>query len=75
MRFPPTCIVAGGAEQTLDAMITFRGRLLSGSGQTCVTYLEYADAIHDFLAFEWHGPERSQALKDVGAWLGSISSV
>ncbi|KAI0308723.1 hypothetical protein OF83DRAFT_1073100, partial [Amylostereum chailletii] len=68
-------IVAGGAEQTVDAMRTFKGRLADDNGADMVTYLEYPDAFHDFVMLPWVEPERSDAVKKIGRWLGEIYDV
>jgi len=66
---PKTCIVTGGAEQTLDAMVILRERLEKDLGKSNVKYLEQPDGTHDFLAFSWHEPERTQALGDIAQWV------
>lgn len=71
-ELPPTCIVAGGAEQTLDAMVLLKNRLTfdmktKPHGKT-VTYIEMPDATHDFLVTAWHEPERTETLKDLRKW-------
>ncbi|TFY55889.1 hypothetical protein EVG20_g9153 [Dentipellis fragilis] len=68
---PPTCIVAAGAEQTVDAMRTGRDSLVHDLGQGKVRYLEYEDAYHDFLTTNWE-PERTQAVKDLVQWYTEI---
>ncbi|KAF8057580.1 alpha/beta-hydrolase [Lyophyllum atratum] len=68
-KFPRTCIVAGDAEQTLDAMVTFRDRLVADIGHDSVLYLEYPDAIHGFTSFSFFEPQRSDALRDISEWL------
>lgn len=70
--FPPTFILAGGAEQTVDGMRTFRDRLIRDSGEGKVVYREYPDGFHDFLIISWHEPERSQALGEIGTWLTRV---
>ncbi|PPQ77958.1 hypothetical protein CVT25_015433 [Psilocybe cyanescens] len=62
---PKTCIVAGGAEQILDSMVTLTNRLTYDLGSENVTFLEAKDATHDFLLFSWHEPERTETLKEV----------
>lgn len=72
--FPTTFIVASSSEQTVDAMRTFRDRLIRDVGQDSVRYIEYPYAFHDFLLFVWHEPERTQALTEISRWLRSIYS-
>jgi hypothetical protein len=73
--FPSTLIIAGAAELTLLPMRTLRDRIIAGSGQAVVTYREYEDSTHDFIAFDWCEPQRSQALEDFGKWLVGIYQV
>ena len=72
--FPPTCVIAGAAEQTVDGMRTFRDRLVRDCGDGVITYLEYPDAFHDFVMFAWAEPERSHALADIKDWLKLLDS-
>ena len=79
--FPRTFIIAGGAEVLLDQIKTLYQRMVKdlGSGNGVgenggkVRYLEAPDAIHDFIAFEWHEPERSSALKEIADWVATYS--
>ena len=71
-NYPPTFILAGGAEQSVDMMHTFRDRLVHDSGKDKVRYIEYPDAIHDWLNFPWHEPERTQALTELDEWLSGV---
>ena len=73
--FPPTCIIAGGAEQTVDGMRVLRQRLERDNDKDKVLYLEYPDAIHDFILISVHEPERSEALGDIRKWLSSLYNV
>ncbi|KAI0041520.1 alpha/beta-hydrolase [Auriscalpium vulgare] len=70
--FPRTCIVAGGAEMTLDPMRTLRDRMVKDMGDEAVVYIEVADSAHDFLTAAWHEPERTNTFKEVGEWLDSL---
>ncbi|EKM55215.1 uncharacterized protein PHACADRAFT_184030 [Phanerochaete carnosa HHB-10118-sp] len=69
---PPTYILAGEAEQTVDAKRTFRDRLIHDSGKDKVHYAEYQDMYHGWLAMSWMEPERSQVYRDINAWLTGI---
>lgn len=71
-KFPKTCIIAGAVEQTVDGMRTFHYRLVQDNGEKNVTYIEYPDAFHDFLLISWAEPERTNALRDIKAWLGTV---
>ncbi|KAI0822116.1 alpha/beta-hydrolase [Trametes gibbosa] len=67
--YPPTFILAGGAEQTVDGMRTFRDRLVHDSGKEKVRYIEYPDMFHDWLMLTVIEPERSQAYAEMDVWL------
>ena len=79
--FPRTFIIAGGAEMFLDQIKILHQRMAkdlgSGNGvgenEGKVRYLEAPDAIHDFIAFEWHEPERSSTLKEIANWIATQS--
>jgi len=67
--FPPTCITAGDAEQTLDPMKTLRDRLVADNDGKVVRYLEYMDANHTFLTLPFFESQRRQAYSDIGGWI------
>ncbi|KAH9885837.1 alpha/beta-hydrolase [Cubamyces lactineus] len=69
---PPTLIVAGGAEQTLDGMRTIRERLGKGSGEEKVAYIEVPDVPHDIFLLSWYEPERTETLVKAGEWVRSL---
>jgi acetyl esterase/lipase len=71
-NFPPTCIIAGGADQTVDGMRTFRDRLLADNEASTVLYREYPDAFHDFILDIFHEPERTQALEEIAGWVKEL---
>ncbi|OAX33173.1 alpha/beta-hydrolase [Rhizopogon vinicolor AM-OR11-026] len=71
-NFPPTCIIAGGADQTVDGMRTFRDRLLVDNEPGKVLYSEYPDGFHDFLFATFHEPERTQALEEIADWVKGL---
>ncbi|KAJ7631967.1 alpha/beta-hydrolase [Mycena polygramma] len=70
--FPPTCITAGDAEQTLDPMKTLRDRLTADNNKEHIRYLEYIDANHSFLTLPLFEPQRSQAYSDIGRWIADV---
>ena len=71
--FPPTVFVVGGVECSLDAMHQARDRLIEDNGKEHVKFLEYPDALHDFLMFGvFHEPERTEALKELGTWVETL---
>ena len=71
-NFPPTCIIAGGADQSIDGMRTFRDRLLADNEASTVLYREYPDAFHDFTLDIFHEPERTQALEEIAGWVKEL---
>ena len=44
-------------------------RMVEDMGHEKVEFVEYPAALHDFLTFPWHEPERTEALKHIGKWL------
>lgn len=66
--FPRTFLVAGGAEVLYDQIITLRDRMVKDLGDQ-LTYHEMKDAVHDYLIFEWHEPERTETLKAIAKWV------
>ncbi|KZV85714.1 alpha/beta-hydrolase [Exidia glandulosa HHB12029] len=72
--FPPTCIIAGEDEVTLDPMRTLRDRIVADNGMQRVLYCEYADAVHNWiplLSFEDQGLATLRAIK---TWIESLYS-
>jgi acetyl esterase/lipase len=67
--FPRTFILGGGAEVLIDSIRLLRHRMTRDLGEDSVTYVEEPDAVHDFLVFIWHEPERTECLKDMAYWL------
>ena len=67
--FPRTFIIAGGAEVLLDQIRILRDKMVSDLGEGHVEYFETAGSIHDYLAFVWHEPERSDTLRRVADWI------
>ncbi|OBZ76418.1 Esterase [Grifola frondosa] len=65
--FPPTYMVAGGAERLLDNSTVLVERM-EADGVEVVTDFP-PDAVHDFLVFTWHEPERSEALRRISRWI------
>ncbi|KAI0831374.1 alpha/beta-hydrolase [Trametes gibbosa] len=65
--FPPTFISAGEAEKILDDSLVAAERLKADGVPVTVDVVP--DAVHDFMVFTWHEPERTDALKRVCKWL------
>jgi acetyl esterase/lipase len=70
-KFPPTFIVAGGAEVLYDSIITLKERMAKDLGDK-VRYFEAPDGVHDYLIFTWHEPERTNTLKEINQWLKTL---
>lgn len=70
--FPPAYILAGGAEGLLDSIRVLRKRMAADLGEEAVKYVEFPDSIHVFCSFEFHEPERTQALQGAAKWLESL---
>jgi acetyl esterase/lipase len=71
--FPPTLIVAGGAEILYDQIVTLKEKMVNDIGDSAtggkVTFFEQEDAVHMFSAFGWQEPERSEGWKAIANWL------
>ncbi|KAJ3547208.1 hypothetical protein NMY22_g1741 [Coprinellus aureogranulatus] len=75
--FPRTFIVGGGAEVLIDQIRTLKNRMVKDigegdgvkEGEGKVRYHEAPDAIHDYLCFPWHEPERSDTLRHIAEWV------
>lgn len=70
--FPETFLVSGGAERIRDAVRTLKQRLIRDLGDGKVTAYEAPDGVHDFLAFTWHEPERTEVLGLLSSWVDRI---
>lgn len=68
--FPETYVVAGGAERLLDDS-TALVRLMRADGVNVIEDVP-ADAVHDFLVFRWHEPERTEVLKRISGWIDGM---
>ena len=67
--FPETFLVSGGAERIRDSVRTLKQRLVRDLGDEKVTAYEAPDGVHDFLAFTWHEPERTEVLGLLSSWV------
>ncbi|KAI9064513.1 alpha/beta-hydrolase [Trametes sanguinea] len=67
--FPRTFISAGGAEKILDDSTAAAERLRADGIDVTVDIVP--DAVHDFMTFTWHEPERTEGLKRACKWLDS----
>ena len=67
--FPETFLVSGGAERIRDPLRTLKQRMVRDVGEDKVTGYEAPDGVHDFLAFAWHEPERTEVLGLLSSWV------
>jgi len=67
--FPETFLVSGGAERIRDAVRTLKQRLVRDLGEDKVTAYEAPDCMHDFLAFTWCEPERTEVFGLLSSWV------
>ncbi|KAK0195498.1 Alpha/Beta hydrolase protein [Armillaria mellea] len=65
--FPPTFIVAGGAENLAPQIRLLRDRMQKDLGSK-LKYLEADGGSHDYIIFSWQEPERSEALEEIADW-------
>lgn len=68
---PPTLIMEGDAEYTLDEQRVLRDRLVEDNGRA-VTYVELPDATHIVLTEAWHEPERTRGFEAFAQWVGEV---
>ncbi|KAJ7186798.1 alpha/beta-hydrolase [Mycena filopes] len=69
--FPPTFILAGEAEMTRDPMRVLRDRMMADMGNQ-ITYVEVANAPHDFLGLSVLEPERTEGLQEIEKWASTL---
>ncbi|KAI1789573.1 alpha/beta-hydrolase [Ganoderma leucocontextum] len=68
--FPETYIVAGGAERLFDDSKALVERLEADGVKVHVDFSPHA--VHDFLIFKWHEPERTEVLRRVCQWIDAM---
>ncbi|KAF9484993.1 alpha/beta-hydrolase [Pholiota conissans] len=76
-KFPRTFIASGGADGLYGSILTLKKRMVADLGEGDgvepgdgrVRYYEAPDAIHDYLVFVWHEPERSATYKAINKWI------
>lgn len=69
--FPETYVTAGGAEILFDDSKALVERMKADG---VVVHEDFCpDAVHDFLAFRWHEPERTEVLGRVCKWIDSLT--
>ncbi len=70
--FMETYVVAGGAERLFDESKALTERLKADGVKVHVDISP--EAVHDFLIFKWHEPERTETLRRVCQWIDQFSS-
>ena len=65
--FPRSYIIGGGAERMLDAIVALAERM-ENDGVDITTDFP-PDAVHSYVSFSWHEPERTESLVKCAAWL------
>jgi len=71
--------VAGGAEVLYDSIVVAKDRMVKDLGEGNgvkpdegkVRFYVGADAVHDYLVFTWHEPERTKTFKEINKWLSA----
>ena len=70
--FPETYVTAGGAERMLDDSKVLVEML---EGDKVRVHADFpSDAVHDFLTYTWHEPERTEVLNRVCDWIDSLET-
>jgi acetyl esterase/lipase len=70
--FPPTCVLGSAAEQIVDGIRVLKGRLAEAIGEEKVCYREWPHAFHNWVAWGFHEPERTEALEDIRRFLEGV---
>lgn len=68
--FPPSFIVAGGAENLAPQIRLLRDRMQRDLGSK-LRYFEAEGGSHDYILFSWQEPERSNALQEIADWISA----
>ena len=73
INFPKTYVIGGGAEQLFDD-IKALSLLLRADGVD--VQMDFPpDAVHDFVVFSWHEPERSEVFRRMAGWIDGHGSL
>ena len=65
--FPRSYIMGGGAEYMLDDILVLAEKMKDDGVSVTIDFPP--DAVHDYFAFGWHEPERTESLIRCAAWL------
>ncbi|KAI0831912.1 alpha/beta-hydrolase [Trametes gibbosa] len=68
--FPETYVVAGAPERLMDDSAALIDMMLADVVRVISDILP--DAVHDFVVFTWHEPERTDALTRIGEWIDKM---
>ena len=68
--FPRTFIANGTFESFYDQIRHLRDAMVEDLGEEGVTYNEVDGAVHDYLIFDWHDPDRTATSRNILKWLG-----
>ena len=68
--FPKTFIANGGFESFYDQIRRLGDAMVEDLGVEMVEYDEVDGAVHDYLALDWHDPDRTDGSKRILRWLG-----
>lgn len=68
--FPRTFIDSATFESFYDHIRRLRDAMVEDLGEEVVTYNEVDGAVHDYMAIDWHDPDRTATSKKILKWLG-----
>ncbi|CCM05251.1 uncharacterized protein FIBRA_07461 [Fibroporia radiculosa] len=69
---PPTLIMSGELEMTLDGITTFRDRIATDNAPGTVTYIELPDTTHAAMTGKWHEPQATRGIEEFAKWLNQV---
>lgn len=70
--FPPSFLCVAGYERFRDQVHVVRDRMVRDMGADSVQYEEPEHAVHGFMTFTWHEPERTEMLKKMAKWISRL---
>ncbi|CAE6424424.1 unnamed protein product [Rhizoctonia solani] len=70
--FPPSYIIGGDAEVLVEQIRLLQSRMKVDMPAGAVIYDEVPDAVHDFVAFTFWEPERSEVLRRIVNWVQAL---
>ena len=69
---PPTCMIVGAVEITVDPMRTMRDRIIADNGESALAYKELRLGTHVPMCHFWHEPEKSEGFEFASKWIASL---